>query len=126
MPDDVAAFEATLEGQHRQGSDGLTLLERAVCEHNLRAASKVYKNIALDELARLLRVSPARAESVAAEMIVRGRLHAKLDQRAMLLTFANVSAQPRSTLAAFDDHIAALVAETDIALGQVAALGASK
>ena len=55
MPDDVTAFEATLEGQHRQGSDGLSLLKRAVCEHNLRAASQVYKNIALDELARLLR-----------------------------------------------------------------------
>jgi COP9 signalosome complex subunit 4 len=122
MPDDVTAFEATLEGQHRQGSDGLSLLKRAVCEHNLRAASQVYKNIALDELARLLRVSPARAESVAAEMIVAGRLQAKLNQRAMLLTFADGSAQPRSTLAAFDVQIAALVAQTDVALVQVSVL----
>jgi COP9 signalosome complex subunit 4 len=125
MPEDVTPFEATLEGQHRQAIGGLSLLERAVCEHNLLAASKVYKNIALADLGRLLRVTAEKAESVAAEMIGAKRLRGKLDQRVELLTFAQDDAQPRTALAAFDARIAALVAETDDALVRVDALGLS-
>lgn len=38
------------------GGDGLTVLVRAVIEHNLLSASKLYNNIAVSELAQLLGV----------------------------------------------------------------------
>jgi COP9 signalosome complex subunit 4 len=55
-------------------ADGFTVLERAVIEHNLAAASRLYNNIYILELGQLLGVSPEKAESIAARMIAEERL----------------------------------------------------
>lgn len=58
----------------------LQVLERAVMEHNLQSASKLYKNISFKELGRLLSIDPLRAEKVAAAMISEGRMCGRIDQ----------------------------------------------
>jgi hypothetical protein len=41
-------------------SDGTNVLERAVMEHNLLSASKLYNNITFAELGSLLEITPER------------------------------------------------------------------
>ncbi len=54
-PDAVAAFAALLRPhQLALGGDGLTVLDRAVIEHNLAAAAKLYTDVELGELGTLL------------------------------------------------------------------------
>ena len=39
---------------------GSSILDRAVIEHNILSASKLYNNISFDELGRLLAIPPAK------------------------------------------------------------------
>lgn len=59
---------------------GSTILDRAVTEHNLLAASKLYNNITFPELGALLQISPAKAEKIASQMITEGRMNGYIDQ----------------------------------------------
>jgi len=68
-------------------SDGYKVHEKAIIEHNLLAASKIYLNITFDELGGLLEISPQQAEKVAARMIVEERLKGTIDQVDRLLYF---------------------------------------
>ncbi|KAI2625241.1 hypothetical protein GGS21DRAFT_531864 [Xylaria nigripes] len=61
-------------------SDGSTVLAKAVVEHNLLAASRLYCNIGFDALATLLGLDVARAEDTTARMIEQGRLVGRIDQ----------------------------------------------
>lgn len=91
----MRAFEAELKPhQLAAGGDGLTVLARAVIEHNLAAASTLYANITLPELARLLGIAPDKAERMAAAMIAEGRLRGSLDQPLGLLTFERAAEAP--------------------------------
>jgi COP9 signalosome complex subunit 4 len=45
-------------------ADGLTISEKAMIEHNLTAAAKLYDNIKITELAILLNLDPKRTEKV--------------------------------------------------------------
>ncbi|CAL8105362.1 unnamed protein product [Calicophoron daubneyi] len=56
------------------------LLERAVVEHNMLAASLIYNNISLANLGDLLEISTTEAESVASQMISEDRLTGQIDQ----------------------------------------------
>ena len=70
---EVEAFGAALKPhQLAAGEDGLTVLSRAVSEHNLLSASKLYNNITVAELGALLGVGRDRAERTAAKMISEG------------------------------------------------------
>ncbi|KAJ9522666.1 hypothetical protein QJQ45_019743, partial [Haematococcus lacustris] len=85
---EVEAFSQTLRPhQMAQLPDGSTVLERAVMQHNLLSASKLYNNISITELGNLLGVSPEKAESTAADMISDGRLHAIIDQVHGIISF---------------------------------------
>ena len=86
---DVAAFEARL-APHQKAVDasGATVMQRAMVEHNMLAASMVFKNIRLDALAGLLGVDVAGAERVAAKMIEECRLAACIDPVDGFLDFA--------------------------------------
>lgn len=55
-------------------TDGSTVLDRAVTEHNLAAASKLYNNIYFTELGQLLGCTPEKAESIASKMVMEDRL----------------------------------------------------
>ena len=59
---------------------GSTILDRAVTEHNLLAASKLYNNITFKELGALLQISPDKAEKIASQMITEGRMNGYIDQ----------------------------------------------
>jgi len=79
--------EGLKEHQMAKLSDGSTVLERAVIEHNLLSASRIYNNITFDELGALLEIPPARAEEIAARMMVENRLNGSIDQIATLIKF---------------------------------------
>ncbi|KAI9886302.1 MAG: hypothetical protein M1823_001911 [Watsoniomyces obsoletus] len=87
-PDEVASFANTLKEHHlAKTADGSTVLERAVTEHNLVGASKVYEDIRFEELGVLLGKSPEQAEDYAARMIEQGRLAGQIDQIKSVIHF---------------------------------------
>ncbi|KAI1119652.1 hypothetical protein F5Y14DRAFT_396080 [Nemania sp. NC0429] len=61
-------------------SDGSTVLAKAVVEHNLLGASRLYSNIGFGALGVLLGLDAARAEDTTARMIEQGRLVGRIDQ----------------------------------------------
>jgi COP9 signalosome complex subunit 4 len=61
-------------------SDGSTVLAKAVVEHNLLGASRLYSNIGFEALGTLLGLDAARAEDTTAKMIEQGRLVGRIDQ----------------------------------------------
>ncbi|KFY20589.1 hypothetical protein V493_07648, partial [Pseudogymnoascus sp. VKM F-4281 (FW-2241)] len=69
-PSEIAKFgEGLAEHQLARLGDGLTVLERAMFEHNLVAASRLYANIGVEELGAMLGVEGAKAEEMTARMI---------------------------------------------------------
>ncbi|PLN82750.1 COP9 signalosome complex subunit 4 [Aspergillus taichungensis] len=87
-PDEVAAFSERLAPhQLAQTADGTTVLDKAVVEHNLVAASKLYENIKTDALGAILGLQASgefsageKAEAYAARMVEQGRLLGSIDQ----------------------------------------------
>ncbi|GAA5922692.1 hypothetical protein JCM1841_001107 [Sporobolomyces salmonicolor] len=69
----------------KQGPE--TVLDRAMMEHNVLAASRVYNNITFDGLGLLLGLRPSAAEAMARTMIQQKRLRATLDQIDGLIVF---------------------------------------
>uniref|UniRef100_A0A7S4QVJ6 COP9 signalosome complex subunit 4 n=1 Tax=Ditylum brightwellii TaxID=49249 RepID=A0A7S4QVJ6_9STRA len=79
--DELRKFEESLEPhQNIVKGDGLTIVERAVIEHNMVAVSQLYTSIYFSELGQLLGVAADRAEKVAAKMIMDGSLSGSIDQ----------------------------------------------
>ena len=78
---DVASFEKSLM-PHQKAllADGMTVLEKAVMEHNMVACAKLYNNISFQELGTLLEIDSERAEKIVAVMISEGRLNGTIDQ----------------------------------------------
>eukprot|EP01106_Pelomyxa_sp_JSP_P013838 TRINITY_DN4242_c0_g1_i6.p1 TRINITY_DN4242_c0_g1~~TRINITY_DN4242_c0_g1_i6.p1 ORF type:complete len:217 (-),score=69.68 TRINITY_DN4242_c0_g1_i6:279-929(-) len=100
--EEVAKFAASLQPhQKAMLPDGLTVLERAVIEHNLLSASRLYNNIRIDELGLLLGVGGDKAEQVAARMIAQERLRGSIDQTDRLISFDTEG----SELTAWDSQI---------------------
>lgn len=80
-PEEVTEFREKLAPhQLAKTSDGSTVLDKAVLEHNLLAASKLYSNIGIDQLGHLLGVQGNKAEEYAAKMVEQGRLAGYIDQ----------------------------------------------
>lgn len=74
-------FEALLmDHQKAKTPDGSSILDRAVFEHNLLSASKLYNNITFVELGALLEIPPKKAERIASQMITEGRMNGCIDQ----------------------------------------------
>ena len=61
-------------------SDGSTVLTKAVVEHNLLGASRLYSNMRFEALGSLLGLDADRAEETTARMIEQGRLVGRMDQ----------------------------------------------
>lgn len=78
---ELEEFEALLQ-LHQKAStlDGSSILDRAVFEHNLLSASKLYNNITFEELGALLEIQPSKAERIASQMITEERLSGYIDQ----------------------------------------------
>lgn len=80
-PDEVAQFAEALQPHQRATtSDGSTVLAKAVVEHNLLGASRLYDNIRFEALGTLLGLDADRAEQTTARMIEQGRLVGRMDQ----------------------------------------------
>ena len=87
-PDEVAAFAASLQPhQLAPTADGSTVLAKAVIEHNLLAASRLYENISTAALGAIIGIPDSKdgtaaekAEEYAARMMEQGRLKGVIDQ----------------------------------------------
>lgn len=78
---ELQEFEALLmDHQKAKTPDGSSILDRAVFEHNLLSASKLYNNITFEELGALLEIPPKKAERIASQMITEGRMNGYIDQ----------------------------------------------
>jgi COP9 signalosome complex subunit 4 len=93
--------------------DGSTVLDRAVMEHNLLVASKLYLNISFSELGSLLGISGDRAEQVAASMIQEKRLDGSIDQIDGLIVFKKFN------LSKWDESIGALCRDLDLVVEKI-------
>ncbi|CAH1795447.1 unnamed protein product [Owenia fusiformis] len=92
---DLQEFSALLlSHQKATTSDGSTILDRAVIEHNLLSASKLYNNISFEELGALLEIPPAKAEKIASQMITEGRMNGYIDQIDSIVHFEAREALP--------------------------------
>ncbi|CAI8600428.1 unnamed protein product [Vicia faba] len=67
--------------------DNFTVLDRAMIEHNLLSASKLYTNISFDELGTLLGIPPPKAEKIASRMIYEDRMKGSIDQVEAIIHF---------------------------------------
>jgi COP9 signalosome complex subunit 4 len=94
-PEEVDTFAASLmPHQLAQTADGSTVLAKAVIEHNLLAASRLYENISTTALGKILGLEDAKeetsaekAEDYAARMMEQGRLKGKIDQIDGVISF---------------------------------------
>ena len=89
--EEVTKFASTLRPhQLAKTSDGSTVLAKAVVEHNLLSASRLYSNIGMHELGLLLDLDAEKAEQYAATMLEQGRLAGRIDQIDEMLFFDGV------------------------------------
>lgn len=101
---ELQEFEALLQPhQEALTGDGSTILDRAVIEHNLLSASKLYNNITFEELGALLEIPPTKAEKIASQMITEGRMNGYIDQIDSIVHF-----ETREVLPAWDKQIQSL------------------
>lgn len=97
-PAEVRAFAEKLRPhQLAKTADGSTVLDKAVLEHNLLGASRLYNNIGIDQLGVLLGVDGDKAEQYAAQMIEQGRLAGHIDQIDRLIFFEGEGSGERKT-----------------------------
>ncbi|KAI5796635.1 hypothetical protein EDC01DRAFT_629430 [Geopyxis carbonaria] len=98
-PKEVEEFASRLRPhQVALREDGTTVLSKAVTEHNLLGASKLYNNIGVQELGVLLDLSPERAEEYAARMIEQKRLCGQIDQINQLIYFDSITSSGGATV----------------------------
>jgi COP9 signalosome complex subunit 4 len=87
-PKEVDKFaEGLAVHQLAKTSDGSTVLAKAVVEHNLRGASRLYSNIRFEALGLLLGLDGDKAEETTARMIEQGRLVGRIDQIERVIWF---------------------------------------
>ena len=96
-PEEVDRFASGLQPhQLAKTSDGTTVLAKAVVEHNLLSASKLYANIGIKELGVLLGCDAEKAEGYAAAMLEQGRLNGHIDQIDGVIFFQGVETKGAS------------------------------
>jgi len=66
-------------------------LFESIAEHNIQSIERLYKNIKIESLGRLLGFEPYKAELIAGRMISEGRIEGSIDQKEGLITFKRKS-----------------------------------
>lgn len=114
-PNEVSEFATTLKPHHlaKLADNTTTVFDRAIIEHNLLAASKIYNNITIEELGTLLNISSEQAEQVAAHMIGENRLGGNIDQLSRLITFIPLNDQQLQLTSFNSDSITAAATGSD-------------
>ncbi|XP_037092716.1 COP9 signalosome complex subunit 4-like [Pollicipes pollicipes] len=115
---ELKELESLLQShQKATTADGSTLLDRAVVEHNILSASKIYSNISFASLAALLEVSPRAAEKAAAQMLSEERMAGRIDQIDGVLHF-----QQGELLADWDHQIQGLCGQVNGLVDKIASV----
>jgi COP9 signalosome complex subunit 4 len=115
--DQVTDFQDSLAShQLAKLSDGSTVLDKAIMEHNLLSVSKLFSNISFQLLGYLLSVSPSQAEQIAASMIEEERMSGTLDQVESLIHFTQENEMKQWNESITDmysqlDHIVSTIAK---------------
>merc|ERR1719343_1827705 len=107
--------ESLLPRQKASLADGATVLERAVLQHNVLAASRVYKNMRLPDLGLLLEVPAERAEKISAKMIAEQRLDGHINQKSAIINFEGGG----DDLQLWDRHIRNVCNQVNSVLGKI-------
>ncbi len=109
---------ATLLQPHQKAvtSDGSTILDHAVIEHNLLAASKLYNNITFEGLGALLEIPGEKAERIASKMITEGRMDGHIDQIDSIVHF-----ETRNVLDTWDKQIESLCFKVNAIVEKISA-----
>lgn len=117
---EIDAFAQTLR-PHQLATlpDGTTVLDRAMVQHNLLSASRLYTSITTQQLGGLLGVAPERAEAIAADMVSEGRMPGSIDQVDQLIHFGGKV----EALLQWDSHIQGLCSKVGDVLECVQRLG---
>lgn len=111
-------FEALMQTHQKASTqDGTTILDRAVFEHNLLSASKLYNNITFEELGALLETPPAKAERIASHMISEGRMNGYIDQINSIVHF-----ETREILPQWDKQIQSLCYQVNSLIEKIASV----
>ncbi|BGP18230.1 hypothetical protein JCM10213_007859 [Rhodosporidiobolus nylandii] len=106
----VIAPEADAE-EGKKGPE--TVLDRAMMEHNVLAASRVYNNITFSGLGLLLGLRPSAAEAMARTMIQQRRLRASIDQIDRLILFDVDSREGDNVVSNVAQQLGAAAGEED-------------
>ena len=103
---EVAKFADNLAPhQLAQTADGSTVLAKAVIEHNLLSASRLYNNIGVQELGVLLGLDAEKAEEYAARMLEQGRLAGRIDQIDGVIFFDGAEGSGEKTVVGQSDKV---------------------
>ena len=68
-------------------SNGLTVLENSIIQHNIVAVSNVYSSIRIYRLAEILLISEEKTLSIVTQMMIDDRLHGMIDEPKGLIFF---------------------------------------
>merc|ERR1712034_172530 len=90
------------------------ILENAVIEHNLLAASKLYNNITFEGLGALLEIAPNKAERIASRMITEERMNGHIDQIDSVVHF-----ETRQMLDTWDKQIQSLCFQVNSVIDKI-------
>lgn len=114
-PAEVDTFAKGLQPhQLATTADGSTVLARAMVEHNLLAASRLYVNIDLDALGVLLGLDGKRAEDTTARMIEQRRLDGHIDQIDRCVWFDS-----SRTVTQWDSNVLGVAEEVERVIGHM-------
>uniref|UniRef100_A0A7S0VKD4 COP9 signalosome complex subunit 4 n=1 Tax=Hemiselmis tepida TaxID=464990 RepID=A0A7S0VKD4_9CRYP len=93
---EIEQFQKLLKPhQMAMTSDGLTVLQKAMIEHNLFAAAHMYNNITFEELGFFLHLSADRAEGIARGMLLENRIPGSIDQIEGMIYFSSADSTQR-------------------------------
>lgn len=112
---ELKEFQGLLQPHQSITVDGSTILERAVIEHNLLSASKLYNNITFEELGALLEIQKEKAEKIASQMITEGRMIGCIDQIDSIVHF-----ETREVLPAWDKQIQSICYQVNSIIEKIA------
>ena len=102
--------------QKARTADGSRILDHAIVEHNLLAASKLYNNITFEGLGALLEIPSEKAERIASKMISEGRMQGHIDQIDSIVHF-----EKRQVLETWDNQIQSLCFRVNSIIDKIAA-----
>lgn len=112
-------FENSLEEhQKATASGGITVLDKAVLEHNIQVVSNIYSTISFQGLATFLGISKEHAEKLISEMSTENRLSATLDQKSEIIEFAK---NDRDKLEIYNEQIGTLCNDINSVLSRILA-----